>query len=168
MRAVADRLGMPEQEVDPRDAEIAQLRAMNQELLKRVAALEAELARLRKNSSNSSKPPSSDIVKPFASSRSPGKRPPGGQPGHPRHERVMVPPERVDRVIRCTLRDCPKGHGMLRPARRPPRIFQQLGLVEKPFVVTEWRAEAYWCPGCQDFHSRHQCGLQIQGCRRTP
>ena len=33
-------------------------------LLKRIEALEEENARLKKNSSNSSKPPSSDIVKP--------------------------------------------------------------------------------------------------------
>lgn len=143
---------MPEHEVDPRDAEIASLRARVEELLKEVAALKAELARARKDSSNSSKPPSSDIVKPPASSRSPGKRPPGGQPGHPRHERAAVPPDRVDRVILCTLRDCPKGHGMLLPARRPPRVLQQVGLVDKPFVVTEWRAVFYWCPGCQEYH----------------
>ena len=33
-------------------------------LRERIAALEAELAKAKKNSSNSSKPPSSDIVKP--------------------------------------------------------------------------------------------------------
>ena len=36
------------------------------DLRKRVEALEAEVARLGRNSSNSSKPPSSDIVKPPA------------------------------------------------------------------------------------------------------
>ena len=48
-----------------------------QELVERVAALEAELAKARKNSSNSSKPPSSDIVqppKPQGSGKKKGKR----------------------------------------------------------------------------------------------
>jgi cell division septum initiation protein DivIVA len=35
-----------------------------QQLRARIAELEAEIAQLKKNSSNSSKPPSSDIVKP--------------------------------------------------------------------------------------------------------
>lgn len=125
---------------------------MIQELLKRVAALEAELARLRKNSSNSSKPPSSDIVKPPGPSRPPGKHPPGGQSGHPRHERTLVPQERVDRVVPCRLTSCPKCHGRVQPTQKPARTFQQVRLVEKPFVVTEYRGEAYWCPNCQELH----------------
>jgi transposase len=69
-----------EQRLDTLETEVATLR-------KRNAELEAEVARLRKNSSNSSKPPSSDIVKP---PKPPppgrGKRRIGGQPGHFRHE----------------------------------------------------------------------------------
>jgi len=61
-------------------------------LLKRIEALELENARLKKNSSNSSKPPSSDIVKPpqksaGASPKGKTKRKRGGQKGHPRHQR---------------------------------------------------------------------------------
>jgi hypothetical protein len=70
--------------------------------LARIAELEGELAAARKNSSTSSKPPSSDIVKrPPASSGKPGrprKRRPGGQPGHPRHARPPFPPEQIDRT----------------------------------------------------------------------
>jgi hypothetical protein len=48
------------------------------------------IARLSKNSSNSSKPPSSDIVKPANSQTRPKtrKRKIGGQPGHARNERL--------------------------------------------------------------------------------
>ena len=47
-----------------RDATIAALQQQVAELSKQVADLLAQVARLSKNSSNSSKPPSSDIVKP--------------------------------------------------------------------------------------------------------
>ena len=59
----------------------------------RLADLEA---RLDRNSTNSSKPPSSDgpHVKP-APPRSPSGKRRGGQPGHPRHDRVILPPDEV-------------------------------------------------------------------------
>ena len=41
-----------------------ELIALVRQLLARIEKLEAEVARLRRDSSNSSKPPSSDIVKP--------------------------------------------------------------------------------------------------------
>jgi transposase len=55
--------------------------------------LKAEIARLKKNSTTSSKPPSSDIVKPPLPPKSYGKRRAGGQPGHPCHVRPTFPPE---------------------------------------------------------------------------
>ena len=67
-------------------------------LRERVRTLEA---RLGQNSSNSSRPPSSDP--PWSSKRRPpagpsGRRP-GGQVGHTGHFRALVPPERVDVVV---------------------------------------------------------------------
>ena len=65
-----------------------------------VAGLEARVAeleaKLNQNSSNSSKPPSSDgpHVKPAPPKPPSGKRR-GGQPGHPKHERVILPPDQV-------------------------------------------------------------------------
>src|SRR6266702_3253348 len=66
----------------------------------RVAELESRVndleARLKLNSTNSSKPPSSDPIglkrKPPAP-RSPRKR--GGQPGQPKAFRPLVPPEKL-------------------------------------------------------------------------
>ncbi len=78
------------------------------ELKERIARLEIELAKAKKNSTNSSKPPSSDITKPdgnkqddtkkTADGKSP-KRKRGGQPGHPRHQRPAFEPSEVDRYF---------------------------------------------------------------------
>lgn len=120
---------------------------------RRIAALEAELARSRKDSSNSSKPPSSDIIKPPTRPRTDGgRRRIGGQPGHPRHEHPLLPASRVDRTVRLRLRSCPKGHGPMRPAKLPPKVVQQVGLMAQPFVVTEYLRLACWCPTCKQFH----------------
>jgi len=69
----------------------------------RVAQLEAEIARLKKNSGNSPRPPSSDIVKPPKpdTAHRRGKRSIGGHPGHAKHERKPFAPEDVDRIVEC-------------------------------------------------------------------
>jgi transposase len=79
---------------------LARLEAKLAALQAELAALRAEVARLRKDSSNSSKPPSSDIVKSPKPSPSFGrkKRRIGGQPGHPRHERPAFSPDQIDRT----------------------------------------------------------------------
>src|SRR4051795_1418120 len=81
------------------------------QLLDRVEKLEAEnrdlKARLGLNSSNSSKPPSTD---PPNRKRKPPVPPSGreraGQPGHRRHERPLVPPNQVDEVVECRPSHC--------------------------------------------------------------
>ena len=80
-------------------------------LKKELARLKKELARLKEenedlreklgsNSSNSSKPPSSDRkAKPHARARrKPSGRKRGGQPGHPGHSRKLFPPEECSKV----------------------------------------------------------------------
>ena len=70
------------------------------DLMKRIAELELQLAKALKNSSNSSKSPSSDIVKPpkkKTDRRKKAKR--GGQKGHQRKLREPLPPERVNETI---------------------------------------------------------------------
>src|SRR5882724_7473541 len=81
-----------------------------------LAQVQAQLAAARKNSSTSSKPPSSDIVKPPKASPPPGqgKRRIGGQPGHPKHERLPFPPEQVTHFEEHTLEVCPCCGGPLR------------------------------------------------------
>ena len=111
-------------------------------LLARIAELERENARLKKNSSNSSKPPSSDIVKPpKPAAFCGGKRKIGGQHGHAKHERAPFPPERIDRTIDYELAD----PGKLIPLARW-HVVQQVELVEHPFIVTAHRAREYRDP----------------------
>lgn len=133
-------------------AENARLRERVEVLEALVTELRAELAKLRKDSSTSSKPPSSDIVKPPKPPAPNGtaKRKRGGQPGHPRHERPAFPPDQVDAVHDYTLEVCPDcACPNLQPSNREPLIFQQAEAVAKPFRVEEHRAHAYICPRCE-------------------
>jgi transposase len=122
-------------------------------LLERIAALEDELAKAKKNSSNSSKPPSSDLVtppKPPAKKHQKRKR--GAQPGHEQHLRSPFPPETVSHFEVHTLDCCPDCGGLLRLAKRPPCVLQQIEIAETPTIVTEHQGLAYWCPHCRKFH----------------
>ena len=119
----------------------------------RIAALEAKLAQVQKNSANSSKPPSSDIVKPpRPSSSAAGKRQRGGQPGHPRHERPPFAAEEIDERIDYTLGVCPDCGGRTTPVDLAPRIVQQVEVVATPIRVSEHRGQACYCGRCQKTH----------------
>lgn len=140
---------------------VQELLRQNAELQERVKRLEEELAQVRrelaaarKNSSNSSKPPSSDVVKPPPAQRRgrASRRKPGGQPGHPRHERPPFPPEQVDRIRTHTLRACPGCGGRLRKLKGLGHMLQQAELVARPIQVTEHRCEAYCCRSCGQTH----------------
>src|SRR5215204_5605874 len=94
-----------------------------------VTRLEEQLAAARKDSSTSSKPPSSDIVKPPASPPAGGaKRKPGGQPGHPLHERALFPTEQIDLFLVHPLPGCPCCGGPLRLNGQEALIVQQVDL----------------------------------------
>src|SRR5438445_7187011 len=87
--------------------------------------LQKQLAAARKDSSTSSKPPSSDIVKPPKPPLPEGQdqRRIGGQPGHPKHERALFPPEQVNGGSHDHFWElCPTcGHG-LQPSTAAPRL----------------------------------------------
>jgi transposase len=62
--------------------------------------LQSQLAEARKTPLNSSKPPSTEHphAKPIPP-KSPSKRKRGGQPGHPKHERELIPTATCDTVV---------------------------------------------------------------------
>jgi len=115
---------------------------------------QAQLAAARKNSSNSSKSPSSDIVK-EKKSPSPGrrkKRKIGGQPGHAKHERTFSLAD-ADQQHTYDLSACPRcaGHALdLIPGAE--NIAYQYELVDQPIVLHAHQRPAYWCGDCRKLH----------------
>jgi transposase len=129
-----------------------QLVEIIERLERRIAALEAENADLKrrlaaasKDSSTSSKPPSSDIVKPPRPPGHAGHGRIGGQPGHPRHERPPFAPDQIDTICLHELPPQEVRRRKLRPLDSW-HVLQQVERVEKPYVVTEHRARRYVTP----------------------
>jgi len=79
----------------------------------RIEELERKVAELTRDSSNSSKPPSSDgpITKPKPRrTKKSRKRKPGGQPGHKGHNREMIPTQDADVVEDILPESCANCH----------------------------------------------------------
>jgi transposase len=117
----------------------------------KVELLEQRLAAARKDSSTSSKPPSSDIVKPARNEPAPedGPRLAGGQPGHAKHERAPFTPEMIANTFDCRIDVCPDCGGAVRPSGIQPQIIQQVDLGEVPLQVDEYRQHESYCPCCR-------------------
>lgn len=134
-----------------KDAIIEKLTKQVALLLERIRQLEQEntmlkerIAQLERNSSNSSKPPSSDIVKPLKILRQPSKKHNrGGQYGHTKFSRQPFEPHEVDEVIEYELKD--KDAVGLKPLDEW-FVIQQIELPEKMYKVVEHRARKYLDP----------------------
>ena len=128
-----------------KDAIITELTRQVEWLMKRVEQLEDEIARLKKDSNNSSKPPSSDIVKPRKNrpKTAPRKRKRGGQPGHTKHTRRLFDAHEVDEAFTYEL---PAQDAVGLIALDQWHIVQQVTLPKKLYVVTEHRARKYFDP----------------------
>ncbi len=126
---------------------IADLEAENREFRARIEHLES---RLKLNSTNSSKPPSSD---PIGFKRRPpapaSKRKRGGQPGHRKSVRPLVPPEQVDETIDCVPEACRRCGEELEGVDPDPRIHQVAELPKITPIVTEYRIHQLECTRCR-------------------
>lgn len=113
-------------------------------LAARVAELEAKLGQ---DSSNSSRPPSSDgpQVK-RGVPRPPSQRRRGGQKGHPKHHRVILPP---DRVIDHKPTRCGRCHAPLVGDDPEPLIDQVIDLPVVMRHVVHHRRHTLACPRCR-------------------
>jgi transposase len=137
-------------------AQLAAQQAQLEDLKVALAQLQEQLAAARKDSSTSSKPPSSDLVKPPKPPLPQGqdKRRVGGQPGHPKHERALIPPELINGGVHdYRLETCPTcGHGLQSCITIAPRVVQQIDIDEVPLRIEEHRGQPGWCPHCQKVH----------------
>ena len=139
--------------MDAKDKRIAELESLLKAALEEIARLKAEIALLKKHSGNSSKPPSSDIVKPKTEKKDKKiKRKKGAQPGHKQHLRTPIAPELLDEIVKLELTNCPDCQQQLDLVDSETKTFQQITLVEKPIVVTEYQQLMYWCQSCQCYH----------------
>ena len=136
--------------MDDKDQIIAELRELVASLTaqlevqaKRIGELELEVAKAKKDSSTSSKSPSSDIVKPPKKKTNPRKKSKqGGQEGHKRHLREPLPADRVDEsfvyeIDAAEIRD----RGLT--ATDEFEIVQHIELLDLPVHVTEHQLRKY-------------------------
>jgi transposase len=115
-----------------------------------VARLREQLAGAKKNSSTSSKPPSSDIVKAKLPDETDGaKRKIGGQPGHPMHAREPFGPEEITRFHEHPLDACPSCGGQLQRNGSFARVVQQMDIQAVPLTIEQHTCPEYWCEHCQ-------------------
>ncbi len=132
---------------------ICELSAQVDLLQKRVETLEHKVAQLSKNSSNSSKPPSSDITKPKPGKPGKGKRKIGAQPGHPKHQRPLFPKEAINTVHDYRLSTCPEcDNPEVTFLDQPPRVIQQMELETLIVTRQEHRSYPVWCQRCGKVH----------------
>jgi transposase len=128
----------------------AAVQAVLATMQRQIDDLRAELTdlrdRLNRDSSNSSKPPSSDPphVKP-APPRTPSGKRRGGQPGHTRHTRPDLPP---DQVVHLRPDKCGRCGDRLFGDDPEPLRHQVVELPPIRPVVTEYRRHRLPCPNC--------------------
>jgi transposase len=118
---------------------------------KRVRELQEALAGRGKDSTNSSKPPSSDIVKPAKKPTSVPRRR-GAPVGHAPQQRPPFQAEEIDVVEQHAYEACPQCGGPVEWLPTPAAVVQQVELVAQPTLVTEHRSRTCHCAACrQDF-----------------
>lgn len=122
----------------------------NAALKTKIQQLELQLAAAKKDSTNSSKPPSSDIVKPQSSPEPDGeKRTIGGQPGHPKHERELFATEQITSFFQHNLECCPDCGEAVQRNGTFERITQQIDIQDVPITIEQHVQPEYWCAHCQ-------------------
>lgn len=120
---------------------------------RRIAELEARVeeleSRLGKTPQNSSLPPSSQHphARP-ASLRQPSGKKRGGQPGHPRHERKLIPVEECTEIVTLKPSACRRCGGKLHGSDAEPLRHQVWELPEIKPLVTEYQRHRLSCDSC--------------------
>lgn len=133
--------------------QIKQMEHLTERLTARVAELEAKLAKKSgrgKDSSNSSTPPSASHPhdKPPPTKPKSG-RSPGGQPGHGKHERALIPVEQCADSVPCVPDACRRCGRKLNGVDPEPLRHQVWELPEIHPIVMEYQRHRLTCAcGC--------------------
>jgi transposase len=140
VKELFDRIDMLEQTITILKAENAALKAENIELR----------SRLNSNSSNSSKPPSSDGYKkkPAFPKKQNGKQ--GGQKGH--KGRTLQQVAHPDKIIECDPDKCTCGHEFSKEQLSIAERRQVFDLPEPCLEVTEYQIREAACSACGQIH----------------
>lgn len=130
--------------------DIAGLQALILELLKRVETLESEnkelKAKLNANSSNSSRPPSSDGLKKKPAFPKEKSKKRGGQKGHKGNTLKMV--KTADYVVELCPPKCICGTSLLLEKKKNKSVRQVFDLPTPQLEVTEYQQQSCVCPSC--------------------
>ena len=122
-------------------------------LLARIAELDARVseleARLNKTPRNSSLPPSTEHphAKPAPQKESSGKKQ-GGQPGHAKYERPLIPVEQCAQVVPAIPEMCRRCGKRLAGCDPEPLRHQVWDIPEIRPLVTEYQLHRLMCPRC--------------------
>ena len=138
---------------DWRDDRIDELERENAALRARIVQLEARLreleALLAKCSGNSSRPPSTDPpgTPPPAPPKRTGRQR-GGQPGHKKHARELVPPEKVRQIIVVKPTSCRRCGDPLQGDDPEPYRHQVTEVPKAVATTDEYQLHVLGCPKC--------------------
>lgn len=118
-------------------------------LLAQIADLKAEVAALKKTPGNSSLPPSTQHphARPTSPRTIPRKKR-GGQPGHRRHERALIPTMDCQEVVTLKPAQCRRCGITLAGVDPQPLRHQVWELPEIQPLVTEYQRHRLTCSGC--------------------
>lgn len=140
-----------------------------EQLLEQTEALEAEAQtvqeRLKRNSKNSSQPPSQDSPKGFkVKAKEKSKKARGGQVGHEGHSQPLYPPEQCSQIENHYPQVCCEcGHGLSGEDAFPQRC-QIVDIPPLQPIVVEHRFHALSCPCC-GVRTRAYDAQIVDGCR---
>lgn len=123
------------------EAKVQRLEELLKQALEKIAQLEEQLKR---NSKNSSKPPSTDQK---SNTPDPDKKPRDSRAGK---ARSSFPPDKIDKHVQCKLENCPHcGSSEIQLNGHSPEILQQAELPEIKAIITEFHLQKYHCNECR-------------------
>src|SRR5580698_4885333 len=146
-----------EKQIADAEKQIADAEKQIADAEKQIADLERQLARRKQNSTNSSKPPSSDGLAGEPRERGRRKksrRKAGGQPGHRGAHRPLAPIERVDQIQPVLPEQCQHcGHALATQIEEVQTVgtVQRHQVTELPPVqarIIEYQCHRVICPEC--------------------